>query len=73
MRMTGDKDPTEEFDVEEKAKELIEKAAEMGDRGAPFPPEGQTCARCDRDAVPGPGEEWLCRKHQKEFFREQHG
>lgn len=73
MRMTGDEDPTEEIDVDEKTKKLMEKAAEMGDRGTAIPPEGQICARCDRRAVVGPGEDWLCRMHQKEYFRERHG
>ncbi|WP_226042448.1 hypothetical protein [Natrinema sp. DC36] len=63
-----------DFDVDEEARKIIEESAEMGDRGAKSPPEGQTCERegCDRDAVAGPGEEWLCAEHQKEFFSERH-
>jgi hypothetical protein len=63
----------DDIDVDEEARKIIEESAEMGDRGAQPPPEGQKCARCDRDAVRGPGEEWLCEDHQKEFFRERHG
>ncbi|MFA9517304.1 hypothetical protein ACERIT_08820 [Halopenitus sp. H-Gu1] len=61
-------------DVGEEARKIIEESAEMGDRGAESPPEGQKCERCDRDAVAGPPlDGWLCREHQKEFFEERHG
>lgn len=63
----------DDLDVDEEAQKIIEESAEMGDHMADPPPEGQTCSRCDRDAVRGPGEEWLCEKHQKEFFEERHG
>lgn len=46
---------TEDEDTEEVAAEIIEESAEMGDWGAKSSPEGQTCARCDRNAVSGPG------------------
>jgi len=58
---------------DEVAQEIIEESLELGDEGTEPPPEGQSCARCDRDAVAGPGDEWLCEKHQKEFFSERHG
>lgn len=57
----------------EAAQEIINESLEMGDSGTEPPPEGQLCAHCDRDAVAGPGDEWLCQKHQQEFFREWHG
>lgn len=60
-------------DTEGVATEIVEESVEMGDQGSESPPKGQTCARCDRDAVPGPGKEWLCEEHQKEHFRERHG
>ncbi|MFC7230535.1 hypothetical protein ACFQMM_02545 [Saliphagus sp. GCM10025308] len=65
----------DDFDVNEEARKIIEESREMGDSMADSPPEGQTCERegCDRDAVRGPGKEWLCEKHQKEFFRQRHG
>jgi hypothetical protein len=64
---------TDDENTEEVTSEIIEESAEMGDRGAKSSPEGQTCARCGRDAVSGPGDEWLCEKHQKKYFRERHG
>lgn len=66
-------DDSDEFDVDEKAREIAEESVEMGDRGAQSPTEGQKCERCDRDAVAGPGDKWLCEEHQREFFRERHG
>lgn len=68
--MTGE---SGEEETEELADEIVEESRKMGDRGARTPPEGKKCERCDRDAVPGPGNKWLCREHQKEFFRERHG
>lgn len=61
--------------VDDEAEEIVEESIEMGDAGAASPPDGQRCQRddCYRDAVPGPGDEWLCKKHQLEFFRERHG
>ena len=49
-------------DLGEEVEKIIQESIEMGDRGAPSPPEGQTCERdeCDEDAVRGPGDEWLC-------------
>lgn len=69
--LLGDKD---ERDLDEEVGKIIEESIEMGDRGAPSPPEGQTCERecCDKDAVRGPGDEWLCRGHQRDFFTERH-
>ena len=66
-------DDLDNFDVDEKAREIAEESVEMGDRGAESPPEGQKCERCDRDAVAGPGDKWLCEEHQREFYRERHG
>jgi hypothetical protein len=63
----------DDIDVDEEARKIIEESAEMGDNMADSPPEEQECERCDRDAVPGPGDEWLCAEHQKEFFEERHG
>ncbi|MDT3434258.1 hypothetical protein [Haloarcula sp. 1CSR25-25] len=63
----------DDLDVDEEAREIIKQSVEMGDPGAKSPPEGQTCARCEKDAVPGPGDEWLCEEHQREFFEERHG
>ncbi|WP_439028091.1 hypothetical protein [Haloarchaeobius sp. DT45] len=58
---------------DENIEKIREESLEMGDRGALAPPEGQKCARCDRDAVRGPGKEWFCDEHQREFFAERHG
>ncbi|ELZ81788.1 hypothetical protein C453_17269 [Haloferax elongans ATCC BAA-1513] len=69
--MTGNTHKSDD-DTEEVAANIIEESAEMGDRGAESPPEGQTCARCERDAVPGPGDEWFCEEHQREYFEERH-
>ena len=65
----------DEDEIKEDAREIVQEMAEMGDRGARIPEEDQTCARCDRNAAPTPPtfDEWLCRKHQKEHFRERHG
>lgn len=62
-------------DLDEEVEKIIQESIEMGDRGAPSPPEGQTCERdgCDEDAVRGPGDEWLCRDHQDELFSAWHG
>lgn len=62
-------------DVDEEAEKIIKESIKMGDRGAPSPPEGQTCERdgCNEDAVRGPGDEWLCREHQDELFSAWHG
>lgn len=64
-----------EDDLEDAAEQIREEMEDVGDIGARIPEEGQTCARCDRDAAPTPPtfDEWLCRKHQKEHFRERHG
>lgn len=71
--MTDNTDENDD-DVEEVAARIVEESLEMGDRGTESPPEGQKCERegCDRDAVRGPGDEWLCETHQKEFFSERH-
>lgn len=65
----------DEREIGEEARAIVEESIQMGDKGAKSPPEGQTCERegCDREAVRGPGEEWLCEKHQREFFSERHG
>lgn len=64
----------DDFVVDEEAREIIEESVKMGDTSAESPPEGQTCERegCDRDAVRGPDDAWLCETHQKEFFSERH-
>jgi hypothetical protein len=64
-----------ERDVDVEVEKIIEESIEMGDRGAPSPPEGQTCERdgCDEDVVRGLGDEWLCREHQDELFAAWHG
>lgn len=66
---------THDEDIDELAAEIVKESAEMGDTMADPPPEGQKCERegCDRDAVSGPGDEWLCEEHQREYFRERHG
>lgn len=65
----------DDIDVDEEARKIVEESAEMGDNMADPPPEGQICERdgCDENAVAGPGDEWLCEKHQREFFEERHG
>ncbi|MCT9096975.1 hypothetical protein [Haloarchaeobius sp. HME9146] len=72
VKMTGNTYENDD-ETEEAAADIIEEAAEMGDRGAKSPPEGQMCARCEGDAVPWPGDEWLCEEHQREYFEERHG
>lgn len=62
----------DDIDVDEEARKIIEESVKMGDKGAKSPPEEQKCARCDRNAVAGPGDEWLCERHQREFFEERH-
>lgn len=64
---------TNDEDTEEVAAEIAEESVKMGERGAEVPPEGQKCSRCDRDAVTGPRDKWLCQKHQKEYFGGRHG
>lgn len=68
-------DDKDERDLDEEVEKIIEESIEMGDRGAPSPPEGQLCERegCDEDAVRGLGDEWLCKEHQGEFFAAWHG
>jgi hypothetical protein len=63
----------DDLNVDKEAQKIIEESVEMGDNMAESPPQGQKCAQCDRDAVAGPGDEWLCETHQREFFEERHG
>jgi hypothetical protein len=71
----GEEPNMEDEDIDAEAEKIVRESLEMGDKGITDPPEGQTCARCGRDAIRQEPEtdEWLCDKHSKERFQERHG
>ncbi|WP_435317647.1 hypothetical protein [Haloarchaeobius sp. TZWSO28] len=62
-------------DINREARKIVEETRSMGGSFEAAPPKGQKCERegCDRDAVRGPGDKWLCKKHQQKFFKKRHG